>query len=271
MNTLFSLALIIISQGDIKVEKEEVRYARYLSLDAKVIQWTIEPKEDIKVTGESTATVNALAGTYIVTAWLENNVGRTIKLFLGEQPVTELIREFSATPEIIQKGQSSVLKWSVVSTVKNVKLNGIDVSLNGEQLVAPTITTQYTLTATDGLKTSSAQRVVTVGDLPPPITMLYVVFVEDKTKRPELPAEQVAIFTSQVIRDYLESKKAQFRFFSINDDMSKEDKVWQDAMKLDHSKVNVPYVIISNGKEGILTELPETVEKTIELLKKYGG
>src|SRR5207245_302288 len=77
-------------------------------------------------------------------------------------PAPPQIILFTATPNVINAGQSSTLAWQVINadTVSITSLGSV--ALNGSQGVTPPATTTYTLTATRGTQTATAIATVTV-------------------------------------------------------------------------------------------------------------
>ena len=73
----------------------------------------------------------------------------------------------TASAPSIESGQSSTLTWTT-SNAASVTLNGSTVALNGSQTVSPSVTTTYTLRATNTVGTSVSTAVVTVTAPPPP-------------------------------------------------------------------------------------------------------
>jgi hypothetical protein len=73
----------------------------------------------------------------------------------------------TASAPSIESGQSSTLTWTT-SNAASVTLNGSTVALNGSQTVSPSVTTTYTLRATNTAGTSVSTAVVTVTAPPPP-------------------------------------------------------------------------------------------------------
>jgi len=70
---------------------------------------------------------------------------------------------FNANPTQITAGQSATLAWSTQGAT-TVSISGIgNVPLSGSTSVAPTVTTQYTLTATNSTSSQSLTATVTVG------------------------------------------------------------------------------------------------------------
>lgn len=73
------------------------------------------------------------------------------------------IGSFNANPDIVEKGESSILTWSVTSATKVSIEPGIGtVSLTGSQRIFPDKNTTYTLTATNEFGSVDATKVVYV-------------------------------------------------------------------------------------------------------------
>ena len=74
------------------------------------------------------------------------------------------ITSFGAEPNLIDEGETADLTWSVIEATSVTIDNGIgSVSLTGIRIVMPTVTTTYTLTASNGktTKTATTQIIVT--------------------------------------------------------------------------------------------------------------
>jgi hypothetical protein len=101
-----------------------------------------------------------------------------------------------------------------------------------------------------------------------PTSDLYVLITEETTERPRLPAQQLLIFTSTAVREWLDSN-TKWRLLDQNAPMNNDDKVWQDAMKV--PRQSLPWIAISNGKTktGYSGPLPADSKATLELLGKY--
>lgn len=79
------------------------------------------------------------------------------------------INEFSASPDKITEGASSVLSWNVTNAQKVEIDQGLgQVALIGSTSVKPSKTTIYTLTATNGSQTEIKSCQITV-EAPPPV------------------------------------------------------------------------------------------------------
>ena len=89
------------------------------------------------------------------------------------------------------------------------------------------------------------------------------------------PESQKQIWNGQEVRQYLSSKcvtvanTPEWRALDKDTDMKLASKIWQDAMA--RTKQSIPWIQISNGKEGFEGPLPKTVAETMTLLRKYGG
>lgn len=93
------------------------------------------------------------------------------------------------------------------------------------------------------------------------------------------PAAQAVVFTSGVIRDYLDRK-------TIKDQANPNGayRIWDKDVNLNHPSVStswkaamarprqsLPWVVISNGRTGFEGPLPPDVPQTLALLRKYLG
>lgn len=102
-----------------------------------------------------------------------------------------------------------------------------------------------------------------------------VLIVRETKDLSGLPASQVAIFSSTDVRNYLNQKtvlegnQRAYRIWDQDTDTSKESQHWQDAMK--RPRASVPWLLVSNGKDGYEGPLPKTVAEMMTLLKKFGG
>lgn len=116
--------------------------------------------------------------------------------------------------------------------------------------------------------------------LPPapiPADGFRVLMVYESSELGKMPSEQEVVLTSQTIRQYLNSrcpsgpdgKTKEWRIYDKDTDASGESKVWQDALKRSHP--TLPWIVISDGKNGFEGPLPKDVNATLDLLKKFGG
>jgi hypothetical protein len=102
-----------------------------------------------------------------------------------------------------------------------------------------------------------------------------VLIVEETANRSTLPPAQLAILFDQRVHELLNSKCVQdteigrkaWNIWDADEKLEKAPKLWQDAMK--RPRKSVPWIMIGNGKTGYEGPLPENVDKTLELIKKY--
>lgn len=112
---------------------------------------------------------------------------------------------------------------------------------------------------------------------PIPAEGFRVLIVEDVKARQKLPPTQLMVLFDKKVRTYLDAKcvmgsdrkTREWRIWDQGVDASSESKLWQDVMKR-HRK-SLPWIVISDGKRGYEGPLPEDVDQTLALLKKYGG
>lgn len=101
-----------------------------------------------------------------------------------------------------------------------------------------------------------------------------VLIVRETKDLSTLPPSQVAIFSSTDVRQYLNQKtvlegnQRAYRIWDQDTDVSREAQHWQDAMK--RPRASVPWLLVSNGKDGYEGPLPKTVDEMLTLLKKFG-
>lgn len=148
-------------------------------------QWTLNPGEQVSFSGICSAQQN---GQYW--AWIEiegNFLGSTPSLVLDQKtvviaqvgaappppppppPAAPVINSFAAVPGSINSGESSVLSWNVSDATAVSIDQGIgEVTATGQVAVSPTVTTVYTLTASNADGTVTSTVTVTVGAAPPP-------------------------------------------------------------------------------------------------------
>lgn len=112
---------------------------------------------------------------------------------------------------------------------------------------------------------------------PIPEAGFRVLIVESLKQRIKLPPQQLAILFDKKVRDYLNSKcvvepdnktKA-WRIWDTEVDATNDLKLWQTAMT--RKRTATPWIVISDGKKGFEGPLPDSVDATLELLKKFGG
>ena len=108
-----------------------------------------------------------------------------------------------------------------------------------------------------------------IPDVDPPIPgdSLSMLIVEEVNDRGDLSADQVGIFTSVPLREWLDSHDVEWRIWDQNVETKFEAEKWRQALAKPRDAL--PWIYVSNGKSGYSGPLPETVEATIELLEKY--
>jgi hypothetical protein len=112
---------------------------------------------------------------------------------------------------------------------------------------------------------------------PIPADGFRVLMVYETAEVSKYPAAQSAVLYSKSVRDYLNAKCAagpdgktkEWRIWDKDADPSQEASHWQAAMK--RTRAGTPWLVVSDGKTGFEGPLPNTVEETLTLLKKYGG
>jgi hypothetical protein len=125
-----------------------------------VVKWDVKNSGDIIIepnvgivqpTGEKAFNTPFKTTTYKLTAAnAQGSVIATTTLTIsGVLPGrdTPVIRQFTASPHIIRKGESSTLAWATIAA-SGVTLDGNNVSAEGSMQVSPTETSTYDLVAT---------------------------------------------------------------------------------------------------------------------------
>jgi hypothetical protein len=96
-----------------------------------------------------------------------NSTSATITVNSTNKPV---ISSFTASPNTIASGGSSTLQWNVNGATSVSIDNGVEnVPPAGTQLVSPTATTTYTLTATNSFGSTTASVTIALEALKPPV------------------------------------------------------------------------------------------------------
>jgi hypothetical protein len=104
---------------------------------------------------------------------------------------------------------------------------------------------------------------------------LRVLIVWETKDLSNYPAAQVAAVNSTEVRQYLSAKcvkvngHPEWRVYDPDTDVTRESKVWQDAMKIKRDKL--PWIIVSDGEKGTSEPLPADKDALMNLLKLYGG
>lgn len=112
---------------------------------------------------------------------------------------------------------------------------------------------------------------------------LMVIMVKDLSRVSELSPKQLEILLSTKIREYTathcktgtDGKTPEFKVFNVDTVIEGESPEIKEgfaaAAKEIKEKNGIAWLAVSNGKSGWSGPLPENEEKTLELLKKYGG
>lgn len=116
-------------------------------------------------------------------------------------------------------------------------------------------------------------------DEKPPIEAagFRVMVVYEKSELLRLTPGQHSILYGEAVRDYLrrkcvvgeDGKTPECRFYDKDVQIEFEASHWKKAMQ--RPRGSLPWMIVSNGKTGWEGPLPESPEKAMEILKKYGG
>ena len=175
---LVLLSLLIISCGetDTLSKPSIVNFApsaNPVSSGAEVtLSWTVNGATSLSidngvgdVTGTSTVVRPTATTTYTLTA--TNAAGdtsaRTTVTVETAAPGSPVINSFTATPDNIAAGGTSTLSWDVTGATSLSIDNGVGPVTGTSAVVNPTVTTTYTLEATNDNGTVRSSKVVTVG------------------------------------------------------------------------------------------------------------
>lgn len=100
-----------------------------------------------------------------------------------------------------------------------------------------------------------------------------MLIVYESSEMTSYPIETQVILAGADVRDFLkkncvaESGQAGFRIYDADVDVTDDLPVWRAAMG--RPRTILPWVIVSNGKEGFEGPLPATPSAFIDLCKKY--
>jgi hypothetical protein len=109
--------------------------------------------------------------------------------------------------------------------------------------------------------------IVVVDDAPFPSDALAVLIVEETIDRSALPADQVNVFTSVLIRQKVAELGGEIRVWDQHVDASHDDEKWRLALL--RPRESLPWIMIAHGKQGHMGPLPGTVDETIALIEKF--
>lgn len=111
-------------------------------------------------------------------------------------------------------------------------------------------------------------NIVPVDPPPVPGEGQHVLLIEESEDRSRLPSGQLAIITSVDLRAWLSSQGWDWRIWDQHMDASLDDGWFRQAAGL--SRSSIPWVIISNGRQGYSGPLPPTVGELKSLIGRYG-
>ncbi|HEY1757138.1 MAG TPA: OmpA family protein [Bryobacteraceae bacterium] len=142
-------------------------------------QWveSVGPAVTLSAPTSAITTFTAVAGQlYTFRLLVKDNFGAQSFAYVTistKATPTPTINFFTATPASITSGQSSTLSWSVTgaNTVTITGNSSTNLGLTGSLPVSPTVTTTYTLTATNSYGSTTSQVTVVVGSST--VSLLY--------------------------------------------------------------------------------------------------
>lgn len=103
-----------------------------------------------------------------------------------------------------------------------------------------------------------------------------LLIVEETALRTSLPTSQLAIFSSPLVRQYLNEKcvrvqgQPDWRIWDRDTDVSGCNTELCEMLKKERG-AELPWLILSNDKSSFSGPLPADVEKFLGLVRKYGG
>jgi hypothetical protein len=163
--TSFSVNPPTITAGQTTNLSWDVSQATSVSIDQGIGTIPSSGTQVVSPTQTTTYTLTATnsAGSATATA--------TVTLNSAALPV---ITAFTASPDTINAGQSSTLKWNITGAT-SVSINqGIGtIPSSGTQVVSPTQTTTYTLTATNSAGSATATATVTLNSAALPVITAF--------------------------------------------------------------------------------------------------
>jgi hypothetical protein len=304
---LLALCLPIAAYGqDIKTEPIETSVSlwqvNFTAPLQTVTSWSLSPQTTppttLTVMGKNGVSVKLPPGNWILIGQSKTDTFDFVFNYrftlTGSLPVAPPTVTLAANPEIIQVGQYSKLLVTVSPPTAQCTLDGkaVTLTLDGkfEQIVTPSETTEYTFTAkTNTSAVTVAKTKVTVGTAPqpppdpvnPPVPTsgLFCLIVEETADRSSITAGQREILLATApgsVRDYLTQKCVkgpngvpEFRVVDKDNNMGKESDLWKKAWA--RPRTSIPWICVSNGKDGFEGPLPKTAAECLDLLKKYGG
>jgi hypothetical protein len=112
----------------------------------------------------------------------------------------------------------------------------------------------------------------------PSVGPMRALILHDNTQDVQLPAEQQAVYHSQIIDQWLDEhtpKEADgehsHRVWDVQTDVKNMPQVWQDWMRDTKAKATkLPWLRAEKGRKRYNGALPKDVPSTLEVLKKVG-
>ena len=101
---------------------------------------------------------------------------------------------------------------------------------------------------------------------PFPVAGLRVLIVYESANL--LSPNQSVVLRSGTIREYITGKAGDYRIFDQHVDLTNESPLWKNAMGLPRERL--PWLIVGNGVTGYQGPLPDSVDATLAIVKKYG-
>lgn len=170
------IALIVLATGmackpqvSLQANRNQVRQGEEVTLS-----WTSKHAQTVTINGEPVAktgskTVQPRQTTnYEAVARRRNKEARAFVRVEVEIPTPAPTLNFSADRDVIERGQTTTLRWSATNA-DSVEITGIgQMAASGSHQVAPTTSTTYTATAIGPGGTESKSLRITVTEPPPP-------------------------------------------------------------------------------------------------------
>lgn len=172
---LFSI-LVVLGMGvackpqvSLQANRNQIRQGEEVTLT-----WTSKHAKTVTINGEPVAKTGSKSVTpqqttnYEALAKRGDKEARAFVRVEVEIPTPPPTLSFSADRDIIERGQSTTLRWSTTNA-ESVDIAGIGrLAASGSRQVSPTTSTTYTATATGPGGTDSKSVRITVNEPPPP-------------------------------------------------------------------------------------------------------
>lgn len=243
---------------------------------AKAVLLAAEPKELKLKVGEFEIVEPSKDAKPLQFQYLTNDSYHLYQVMPGETLAFIGIRRGSDA-RVLHRFEPKPYRWAIIEAKKQgseivvINRNGNDIAKD-----APEEVDRIKVVVGDPLPPKPEPK----PDDPPKPTPIpgegfRVLIVRETKDLSNLPASQVAIFSAREVREYLgtkcvlEGNQRAFRIWDQDTDVSREAQHWQDAMK--RKRDSLPWLLVTNGKEGYEGPLPKDVPEMMALLKKYGG